>query len=176
MVSAGLANEFVRLVSDMSFVVFALLAAGIIFITLEIITPESGRFGICGFLLIVLSAVLLIVAGGTPAMLFLYAVIIFVVILGIFCSVMVIQKTAWINEAKRREELRGMPDGSQKRTDYNFLLGLEGTTTSLLAPTGQMTLGDTNFFVTSDLGVIEFGKKVRVVEVRGENIVVQEIE
>jgi len=56
------------------------------------------------------------------------------------------------------------------------LLGQVGSTTSKLAPSGQMFLGDTTFFVTSDLGIIEQDKKVRVVEVRGEQIIVQEIE
>ena len=159
----------------MSFVVFALTAAGIILITLEMIVPHKGRFAICGVVLVVVSIVLRMLVGGSPAIMFLYVAITLAIIIAIFCVVMVFQKSAWIDEALRREELRSAPDGSQKRTDYSFLLGLEGMAASVLAPQGQMTLGDTTFLVTSDLGFIRQGKKVRVVEVRGEHIVVQEV-
>jgi len=160
----------------MSFVVIALLVFGIVLIALEMITPERGRFGISGLFLVVVAFVLRMLAGGSPAMLFLLVAITFVIILAIFCVITISQKTAWIDAALGREELRNVPDGSQKRNNYGALLGQIGTTTSKLAPSGQMYLGDTTFFVTSDLGIIEHDKKVRVVEVRGEQIVVQEIE
>jgi len=169
-------DEFARLFREGSFAVLSLLAIGIVLVTLEIITPERGRFAVSGVFLIALSAILRMAIGGNPAILFLYVALSFVVILAIFCVIAFFQKTAWITEALKREELEGMPDGLIKRTDYSNLLGLEGTTTSALAPAGQMNLGDTSFFVTSDIGLIELGKKVRVVEVRGENIIVQEID
>jgi len=169
-------REFLRLFSDMSFVVLALLIFGIVLIALEMITPERGRLGISGLLLITISLVLRMLAGGSPAVLFLYVAGTLVVVLIVFCIITVSQKTAWIANALGREELRNVPDGSQKRTNYSALLGQVGTTTSKLAPSGQMFLGDTTFFVTSDLGIIESDKKVRVVEVRGEQIIVQEIE
>ena len=169
-------QEFLRLFSGMNFVVLALFVFGIILITLEMITPERGRFGISGFFLIIISIVFRMLAGGSTAMLFLYAAITVIVILTIFCIIAIYKNTAWIAAALGREELRDVPDGSQKRTNYGSLLGQVGTTTSKLTPSGQMYLGDTTFFVTSDLGIIEQDKKIRVVEVRGEQIIVQEIE
>ena len=168
-------DEFIRLFRYMGFVVFALTAAGIILITLEMIVPHKGRFAVSGIILVVMSIVLRMLVGGSPAILFLYVAITLIIIVAIFSVIMTVQKSAWINEALRREELRSTPDGSQKRTDYSFLLGLEGEASTVLAPQGQMTLGDTNFLVTSDLGFIRQGRKVRVVEVRGEHIMVQEV-
>jgi len=169
-------HEFLRLFSDMSFIVLTLLIFGIILIALEMIAPERGRLGISGLFLIVISLALRMLAGGTLAMLFLYVSVTIAIILIIFCTITISQKTSWVRASLGREELRNVPDGSQKRMNYGSLLGQVGTTTSRLTPSGQMYLSDTTFFVTSDLGIIENERKVRVVEVRGEQIIVQEIE
>jgi len=53
------------------------------------------------------------------------------------------------------------------------LIGLEGTTTTRLAPAGKARIGGTIHDVTSDGALVEPGANVRVVEVRGGRVLVR---
>jgi membrane-bound ClpP family serine protease len=55
------------------------------------------------------------------------------------------------------------------------LVGVEGTTTTRLAPAGKARLAGAIHDVTVDGGLIEAGTPVRVVEVRGRHVLVRSL-
>jgi len=68
----------------------------------------------------------------------------------------------------------GLPDTDREQLDE--LLGLEGVTTTRLAPAGKARISGRLQDVTADDGLLEPGVPVRVIEVRGSRVVVRSLE
>ena len=73
------------------------------------------------------------------------------------------------------EEERETISRRELLVDLHELVGTQGVTSTPLMPAGKARFGDAVIDVIADGDVIEPGKSVEVVEVRGNRVVVREI-
>lgn len=155
----------------------AFLLLGFMAIFIEIFVPAGGMIGLGGFVLMLISVVfaykdygnlagtlmLLLVVVGTPA-----------AVLGAF---KVFPKT-YIGKRLILQQSQQQEDGYTSYTSekYADLLGREGTTLTMLRPSGMARFDDRKFSVVTEGELIQPGRKIKVTAVEGSRIVVTSAE
>ena len=161
-----------------------LFAAGVFCIVAEIfVLPGFGVLGLGGGLLVIASLVLASQTFVVPANDYQIRQLQWSLlgVLGAAVGVGVVAAVGrrWLPSAPvLRHVLLPPPgaDGEVFETEHlDALLGVEGVTTSRLAPAGNAQLAGTIRDVTADGGLIEPGTPVRVVEVRGQRVLVRSL-
>ena len=66
--------------------------------------------------------------------------------------------------------------GVPESTEHARLIGAEGVATTILRPSGTVTIGDRRLSATAETGFVPAGTRVRVVRSSGLNVVVRAIE
>lgn len=74
---------------------------------------------------------------------------------------------------KLEEALEAEP-GYLNATDLQYLVGKEGTAITALRPSGKCDVDGVSFEVRSEIGYIEKAKKVKIVKVQGNTLIVKE--
>lgn len=152
---------------DLILSVFALLAAAVICIWLEFVVPSHGILAVCFFLLCVTALVLsTFVSAG------------FVVLIVIILLVM-IPTVGWYgfryypsSLIGRRIFLRKPPLSHPPAADLQVFINKTGVAESVLRPSGVCTIEQHRFACVSENAQIEAGKKIRVIGVSGNYLIV----
>lgn len=158
--------NFTELFSGMSVMVFVCLIAGLTLIITDFYQPTKGLASGCGAAALALGLTLRMLSGGTIGMLFVLTAIIAAVLFAAHAIMLKVHKRLWLYQSLEQNRLRGV------KGNYGFLIGLEGVTTTEVAPLGHMSINEVNFFVTSQ-EIIGKGERVRVTEVEGDKIIVK---
>lgn len=149
-----------------------LFAAGIILIFLELFLPGAIS-GTLGFAALILS---LFLAGenamqmGISILIALFlSILVFFMAIKIFDKKLILFNKMILTESARKE------DGYVSSPNRTDLLGLEGTTLTILRPAGTAIINGERIDVVSEGGFIDQNAKVKVLKVEGARIVVREI-
>ena len=149
-----------------------ILIAGLALVIFEMFNPGFGVPGIAGILL--LAAGVIMTAKGLVDALIL--IIIIIAILGIALTLVLhsatkgrLSRTLILNESMKRES------GYIGTEDLEFFLGREGSTVSILRPSGGADFDGVKLDVVSQGEFIPKGTKVKVIKVEGRRIVVKEV-
>ena len=174
-----------------------LFATGIIFLAVELfVLPGFGVAGLSGILLMFVSILmasqhfilpstgrelgitidsLSAVAGS--------AIVFFIVALGLshyFGSIPVLSWLALEPPSARTDDENKSTGEEGSAVDSSHRLGVQkgdsGTAESSLRPAGKVRFGEAYVDVVTDGGFVDQGRQVRVIEIRGNRIVVREIE
>lgn len=139
---------------------------------MEMFHPGFGAPGITG-------AILLIVGVILTAQTFFQALAMLLVILAILGAILMIvlqsatkgrlSKILILKESQKKES------GYIGTEDLDYFLGKEGTTLTVLRPSGTADFDGVRMDVVSDGDFITKGKRVKIVRVQGRRIVVKEI-
>jgi membrane-bound serine protease (ClpP class) len=162
---------------------------GVACILLEIfVIPGFGIFGLGGGAMVIMSLVLasqilviptnsqqfaemqrsLLLVGGTTV--------------ALFAAALMLRK--WLpNNPITSHIILAPPDSEERESigrremlvDLHNLVGNQGTTTTLLMPAGKARFADSIIDVIADGEMIEAGKRIEVVEVQGNRVVVREV-
>lgn len=170
-IAAGLWTQLSKLITEMSIVVVICFFVGMMFVIIEFFQPAHNIFSACGATLIIFSIVIRMLEGGTVAMLFMMTFSAFILVAASHIIMLFFTKSLWLSSKYKNAESSEIADSSS----YAFLVNLEGFSTTDISPQGHMSINDINFFVTSNER-IEKGKKVKVVDVDGDKILVEKVE
>ena len=152
-------------------IIIFLLVVGVLAILLELIMMGSDGFasGIVGVLAIVAAAVLAIVNFPHAWIFVAIGLAFFALMMGLFFSFIrrkQLQGSLTLNETLAE----ALPD-----VDYPGLLGKEGKTVTILRPYGEADFNGVRVEVSSGGPVISVGRAVKVVDVQGQKVVVDEL-
>ena len=157
---------------SMSSVALVLFILGFILIVVEMFEPGFGFAGGIGIILLIGGVVL---TAKTFVQGLILSIII-VVILGIMLSIVLysatkgkMSKTLILKDSTNSEE------GFNGTEDMHALLGKEGTTLTVLRPSGCVDIEGIHLDVVTGGEYVEKGVPIRVIEVEGNRIVVREI-
>jgi membrane-bound serine protease (ClpP class) len=153
-----------------------LLLLGLGMVVLEVFIPSSGILGFLAFSALVGAVIMGFTAGPGSGL-----AVLGVIILGLPVVVVAALHYWPHTPIGRRILLRGpesdevLPD-SPKRQQLLAMIGRVGRAKSKMLPSGVITVGGRTVDAVSDGMPIEPGQKVRVVEVRGNRVLVRSID
>lgn len=150
-----------------------LFVAGIILILSEFFLP-GGIMGILGVLLIVASTVTGVIAYPEYALLIVVGEILGLVS-GILFGLFLITKTR-LQDALVLGDTLSADDGYTGPAQDPALVGKIGVAHTALRPAGTVMLDDARIDAVSDGTFIDMGSKVRVIQVEGYRVVVENVE
>ena len=151
--------------------IITLLVIGTLAIILELVMMGSDGFasGIIGVLAIIAAAILAIVNFPQTWIFVAIGLAFFGLLMGLFFSFI------------RRKQLHGSLTLSETLAealpdvDYPGLLGKEGKTVTILRPYGEADFNGVRVEVSSGGPVISVGRTVKVVDVQGQKVIVDEL-
>lgn len=151
------------------------VVAGLALLIVEVFMPGFGVPGVSGIILLLISAALLWVKAGPLAALGLVVVI--VALIAILLSIALksassgrLSKSPIILSDSERSE-----DGYISNNDMSVFVGREGTTRTVLRPSGIADFDGVRLNVVSDGSFIKQGASVRIERVEGSRIVVHDL-
>jgi len=163
--------------------------SGVACILLEIfVIPGFGIFGLGGGAMLIMSLVLasqvLVMPSNTQQYAEMRRSILLIggTTIALFAAALMMRR--WLPQAPILSHMILAPPEDEEREsisrrelliDLHELVGQQGTTTTLLMPAGKARFGDAVVDVIADGDMIEPGKTVEVVEVRGNRVVVREV-
>ena len=151
--------------------IITLLVIGVLAIVLELVMMGSDGFasGIVGVMAIVAAAVLAVVQFPNAWYFVAIGMAFFALMMGLFFSF--IRRKQLSGSLTLSETLvEALPD-----VDYPGLLGKEGKTVTILRPYGEADFNGVRVEVSSGGPVISVGRPVKVVDVQGHKVVVEEL-
>ena len=161
-----------------------LFLAGVVCLAAEVfVLPGFGVLGLGGGLLVIVSLVLASQTFVVPANDYQIRQLQWS-LLGILAAAVGVALVAaltrrWLPAAPVLRNVLLVPPeepGAHEEDHLEELLGMEGTTTSRLAPAGKARLNGVVHDVTTSGELIESGRRVRVAEVRGSRVVVRSVD
>lgn len=168
-------SSLVRLFTEMNPWAIALFILGALFLVVELMLPGFGFFGISGLIMLFVAIVIRMVTGGDLLMLVYMLIICAVLVCGTFLLLSKLIRKRQQNPNSLFSVQSAVPqDKTQGTQDFDYLIGMQGTTATVLRPIGKATFGTECVDVTARDGFIEIGKSVTVVSVEGQRVVVVE--
>jgi len=162
--------EFITTIDILPAICFIL---GFILVIFEMFNPGFGAAGVTGIILLILG---IIQTANTILEAFILIIII-IAILGIALTLALhsatkgrLSKTLVLNDSLKKES------GYIGTEDLNYFLNREGTTLTVLRPSGIVDFDGVKLDVVSESEFLPKGTKVRVIKVSGRRIVVRKIE
>lgn len=169
MFAMTLGKEIARMFSGMNVTSAVLFAVGLMLIITEFYRPLRGLGYGCGAVITALAIVLRMLSDAGIGTLFLMLLIAAFVLLAAHLLMLALHKREWLLLST------GIADDDGSDTEYSYLVGLRGVTTTAVNPSGHMSINDINFYVSAD-EYIEQGIQVTVKQVSGANIIVERVE
>lgn len=148
--------------------IIALLIAGIALLLIELFIPGFGIFGITGLILCTISSIIIAYSYGPAALCVELILLAFIAAL-LFRA---LKKNKAFKKIILEESL------SAQGFDENLISGLmnkEGITTTDLKPYGKACFDGTEADVFSNGGYIYKDKAVKVIAIKGKNVIVKEL-
>lgn len=166
----SLGREIINLFSGMSAVSVALFSLGLMLVVTEYFQSTKGIAYGCGIASMITAAAVRMVMGGTLGTLFVMLFFIALILFATHLLMLALHKREWLLLSS------GIADEESYDDDkYSYLVGLCGTTTTELSPSGHMSINEINFYVTAE-EPIEAGAYVTVKQVCGDKIVVERVQ
>ncbi len=153
--------------------VLVMMLVGVGLLVFEMYVPGFGAPGISGIALLVLSFILL-----KPTLA--QGLVLFAILAAILCVALSIclysASKGRLSKSKLVLNDVAVPADSAENNDLNYFIGREGVTHTALRPAGIGEFDGVKLNVVSDGEFIAQGKRIRVLSVQGNRIVVREIE
>ena len=148
---------------------------GIGLLILEAFMPGFGAPGITGVILEVITLVLTWFEHGPVATLGMLLIVLLVLAIAISTSLRSITKGRLSKSSLVHSETESNEDGYRSIQDLAVFMDKEGTTTSVLRPTGIADFEGVRLNVSSEGDFIPAGTKVRIIKVEGAKILVRAV-
>jgi membrane-bound ClpP family serine protease len=162
--------EFIEILSNITWVSILLLILGMAFVVLELYTPGIGIPGFIGGVSLI---AFIVITGQNAAQR-----MILTGILVVICAILFV--VFFVLLSKRRLPKSLILDTSEKgftgSEDRSFLLGKTGVVLSTCRPAGNADFDGLKLDIVSRGEFIEKDRKIEVIEIEGNRIVVKEVE
>ncbi|MDD4643039.1 MAG: NfeD family protein [Erysipelotrichaceae bacterium] len=164
--------EILSYFTDLSTISIILFLVGIILMIVEMFTPGFGLAGLSGLIILIFDVIYSANSFKQGFWLMLFVMIILAIIFIIFLYLISHDKLPNHLILKEKTSTSSGFISNDEQTD---LVGLIGTTITELRPAGIAMINDKRIDVVSHGDYIERKKKVRVINVKGNRIIVKEI-
>ena len=148
---------------------------GIGFLILEAFMPGFGAPGLVGIVLEVITLVLTWNAHGPMATLGLLLIILAALAIAVSTSLRSLSKGKLGKSKIVLNETESNEAGYRSAEDMQIFVGREGTTSTVLRPTGIADFDGVRMNVSSEGDFINAGTKVRIISVEGQKIIVRTV-
>ncbi|MBE5797334.1 MAG: hypothetical protein E7327_08155 [Clostridiales bacterium] len=148
---------------------------GIGFLILEAFMPGFGAPGITGIVLEVITLVLTWNAHGPMATLGLLLIVLATLAIAISTSLRSLSKGKLSKSQIILHETESNEAGYRASEDMEVFVGREGTTSTVLRPTGIADFDGVRLNVSSEGSFVQPGTKVRIISVEGQKILVRAV-
>lgn len=148
---------------------------GVGFLILEAFMPGFGAPGLVGIVLEVITLVLTWNAHGPMATLGLLLIILAALAIAVSTSLRSLSKGKLGKSKIVLSETESNEAGYRAAEDMQALVGHEGTTSTVLRPTGIADFDGVRLNVSSEGDFIQAGVKVRIISVEGHKILVRTV-
>lgn len=167
-ISGYYTNEFFKLFAEFNLLAAASIIIGIVLIVFQYNHNNNNILYLFGILFLLMGVTARLISDGSFFMTFLLLVTIAVILILSYLFILVKNKKAWLIKASTLSVNLEITDA---KNDYLFLLGLEGDAITDISPNGNVKIGDTNFYVTSEYETnIPKGKRVRISNIDNNTI------
>lgn len=147
-----------------------LLAAGFVFVGIELLLPGFSIPGTLGVISLVAGVLLL----ADTVMEGLMITVIVLALLGILMAVILLLfSKGRIKSPIVLQEEQKKTQGYLSSSDLNYLLGKQGVVKTDLRPTGVVQIDGVNFDVLSEGNYISAGEHVTIIKVEGSKLIVR---
>lgn len=146
---------------------------GVVLLVVEAFMPGFGLPGISGIALQVAAVVLTYMNHGAVAAVGMTLIILSIIAIAISASLRSAAKGKLSKSQIILHDVESSDAGYRASEDLQIFLGREGTTTSVLRPTGMADFDGVRLNVTSEGQFVPAGEKVRIVRVEGSRILVR---
>lgn len=172
-------QEFEYLFAEMGIAAAICLLLGIVLVIIEIFMPGFGFFGISGIVLLLVGMILRVIEGGSGSpllQLFLLILITGIILIIAFAIMAYSAKKGWLSRTAFVMKDTAVSTGITEGTiDYSSLVGKEGTSVSMLRPSGIAEIDGARYDVIAQGAFIEPDCQIVVDSVEGVRIVVKEL-
>lgn len=148
---------------------------GIGFLILEAFMPGFGAPGLTGVVLEIITLVLTWNAHGPMATLGLLLIVLATLAIAVSTSLRSLSKGKLSKSKLILHETESNEAGYRSTEDMNVFVGREGTTSTVLRPTGIADFDGVRLNVSSEGEFVQAGARVRIVSVEGSKVLVRVI-
>lgn len=150
---------------------FLLLVLGLGLIGVEMVIPGFGAPGIAGSISLILGVVL--ASDSIERAVTLIVIILVILAIMLTCVIVFFHSKKIKSPIALKEEL-GKKDGFLNAEDMAYLVDKKGITTTDLHPSGKCEIDGISFAVRSENGFIEKGKRIKVIKIVSNDLIVKE--
>ena len=167
-------TEFLSFCAD-NLVIIICFLTGIGFLILEAFMPGFGAPGATGCVLEVIALVLTWQQHGSMAALGMLLIVLATLAIAISTSLRSLSKGKLGKSKLILNETESNEAGYRATEDLQVFIGREGTTSTVLRPTGIADFDGVRMNVSSEGDFINAGTKVRIISVEGQKIIVRTV-
>jgi len=149
-----------------------ILAAGLLFLIIEVFTPGFGAAGGTGLLLLVIGIIL---TARSAFEAFIMVVILIFIIAVLLIFIIRSAKKGTLHKKMVLQSAANREDGFISTPDMSSLIGKEGKAITILRPAGTGEFHDQRYDVVSEGSFIAADTKIRVIQTEGRRIVVEPV-
>lgn len=167
-------EEFVLLFTNMGLASLLCLIIGIIFMAIEMCIPGFGVFGIIGILGLFSSIVARALEGANVTQICIMIIICLLLVFAFFAVVSHSMRKGLLSKTGLVETGEAVKKGYKSKNQE--LVGKIGVTKSKCRPAGSVEIDGVVYDCVSEEKYIKAKKNVKVVKLKNDNIVVEEVE
>ncbi len=167
-------EDFVLLFTNMGLASMLLLIFGIIFMAVEMCIPGFGVFGVVGLIGLFGSIVARALEGANITQICVMIIICLVLVFIFFAVVSHSMQKGLLSKTGLVETGEAVKKGYKSKKEE--LVGKEGVTKSKCRPAGSVQIDGVIYDCVSEEKYIKANKKVKVVKIKDDNIVIDEVE
>lgn len=167
-------EEIVTLFTGMGIASMLLLIFGLIFMSIEMFIPGFGVFGIIGLISLFGSIIARALEGANITQVCVMIIICLLLVFGFFAVVSHSMQKGLLAKTGLVETGEAVKKGY--KSAKQALVGKEGITKSKCRPAGSVVIDGVTYDCVSDNKYIKANKKVKVVRIKDDNILIDELE
>jgi membrane-bound serine protease (ClpP class) len=169
-------QQFIDLFADYGLVSMLVMIFGLLMCMIEVVIPGFGVFGFLGSFFTMGGMVSRIILGATWVQILAMFILIVVIVVTSVLLVIIFAKIGLLGKVSIIQEKTVVPtDYEQPTKEQLKLVGKTGFAHTVFKPSGKLILNGTIYDAISDGEFIEQGQKIKVVEIKNNNIIVKKV-
>lgn len=169
-------QQFIDLFADYGFASMMVMIFGLVLCMIEVVMPGFGVFGILGSFFTIGGAISRIVLGVTWVQILAMFILVVAVVAISVILVSVLARLGLLGKVAIVQDKTVVPVDYEKPSKEQLkLVGKTGFAHTVFKPSGKLVLNGVIYDAISDGEFIEQGEKIKVVEIKNNNIIVKKV-
>ena len=169
-------TDFNALLSDLSWLVALIVVLGVIFVILELVTPNFGFIGATGVVLLIAGFAATSQLVSVPVLIGIIALILTIIVLVLIITYRSATRGGGISRTLILKTTEDKDKGYVGVQELKEMVGLEGVALTQLRPTGTGEFGGMRIDVVTEGDFIPKGSKIKIIDVKGYRTIVTRTE